>query len=72
MSKATTLPDISTWVKLQAAVPEIKTEEMAAAMLQKEKQGERRIQWMLRLHAKFNELRKQRERRELMTIAGAK
>lgn len=43
------------------------TEDEAATLLHHEQHGKQRIQYMLRMHARFNRERAQRERRELLS-----
>lgn len=47
------------------------TEEQAAQLLEMEKQGKRRVQYLLRIHARFNRERAKRERSELLQKSGS-
>ena len=44
------------------------SEDEAKALLTLEQSGKRRIQYLLRLHARFNKERAKRERSELLTL----
>lgn len=48
------------------------TELQAYAALTAERDGKRRVQFLLRLHARFNRLRAQRERAELLKASGGR
>lgn len=46
------------------------TEEDAGLMLKTEKAGKRRVQYLLRIYARFNRERARRERSELLSQSG--
>jgi hypothetical protein len=46
------------------------SEEYAQALLEAEKNGKRRVQVLLRCHARYNRLRANRERSELLSMVG--
>ena len=46
------------------------TEDDASAMLAMEKSGKRRVQYLLRIYARFNRERARRERSELLSKSG--
>lgn len=56
------------WRKLQAVLNQ-KTEEEVLAMLNEERQGARRASILQRLHMRYNTLRVNRERIEIMKEA---
>ena len=61
-----------TWQQLQAALThESITEEVLQAMLDREVNNRKRLQFLLRIHGRYNKLRTTRERNELMTTAAA-
>lgn len=55
---------LTSWASLHAEIHTF-TEEQLSKMLTYEKNNKNRTQILLRLHAKFNKLRADRERREL-------
>ena len=42
------------------------TEQQCEVLMKEEKRGQRRTQYVLRIHARYNKLRGQRERAELL------
>lgn len=44
------------------------TEDQAAAALTAERKGKRRLQYLLRIHARYNKVRAERERAELLSL----
>lgn len=46
------------------------SEQQAAELLELEKTGKKRMQYLLRIHARFNRERARRERSELLTKSG--
>lgn len=64
MTKTTQNP-LSNWVAMNAALKEL-SEEKCWKLLQEEKNGQKRAQFMLRIHGRANKLRAERERRELL------
>lgn len=64
-----TKPDpLSTWIDLNNVAPAL-TEDECLALLEREKDGKRRLQFMLRLHSRLNKVRADRERFELKGLA---
>lgn len=59
----------SAWADLNELLRD-STEAKALALLEAEKIGKRRIQVLLRCHARFNRLRAVRERSELLKLTG--
>jgi len=55
------------WIALNKRLMTM-TEEECFALLQEERDGQRRPQWLLRIHARFNKLRGERERTELISL----
>lgn len=45
------------------------TEEQCSKLLAKEKAGKRRVQYLLRIHARLNKVRATRERSELLKLS---
>lgn len=60
---------LANWEALNEALREC-SEDDAKAMLAAEKKGKRRLQYLLRIHARFNRQRGLRERSELLTVGG--
>jgi hypothetical protein len=58
--------DDVTWVMLQDLLRNVNSEDEAWRLLQAEVKGKRRLQHMLRIHARLNRLRMDRERSEIM------
>lgn len=46
------------------------TEDQAKGLLAAEKRGKRRVQYLLRIHARYNRERARRERSELLSASG--
>lgn len=61
---------LSNWTALNDAL-RTASEHRCALLLDRERLGKRRIQYLLRIHARFNKQRADRERRELMTAEAA-
>lgn len=61
----TNLNPLSSWVAMNEALKTI-SEEECWALLEEEKKGQQRVQFMLRIHGRANKLRAERERRELL------
>jgi hypothetical protein len=57
---------LANWSTLNEFLREC-TEDQAAAALKAEKAGKARLQYLLRIHARFNKCRADRERSELLT-----
>lgn len=64
MSKPDNTP-LSSWVAMNEALKTLEEKE-CWKLLQKEKDGRKRAQFMLRIHGRANKLRAERERRELL------
>lgn len=60
--------DDLTWTSLNAKLKEV-SEKEAADMLTHERKGKRRLQFMMRMHGRFNSLRTARERKEIAQSA---
>jgi hypothetical protein len=59
--------DDMTWMELQAKVmSKSVTEAELLSLLEAEKTGRKRSQYLLRLHSRYNVLRGQRERKDLL------
>lgn len=56
---------LDNWETLNAWLRNATMKE-AEALLKREKNGKRRIQYLLRIHARFNKMRANRERAELL------
>ncbi len=54
------------WVKFNRALMKIEDEEIIGALLGLEDEGENLTRVKLRLHARMNKLRAERERKEIM------
>lgn len=54
------------WTTLNAALKEI-DEKKCRQLLEREKTNKRRVAFLMRIYGKFNQLRCDRERRELLT-----
>lgn len=72
MTKKTPMPSaaeitgiLASWAGLNECLRSA-NEELCTVLLATEKRGQRRTQHLLRIHARFNKLRGQRERSELM------
>ena len=63
------LKALATWVALNAALPAC-TEAQVVALLAHERAHLNRLTFVLRLHARFNRLRRERERAELAAGCG--
>jgi len=62
-------PDpLDTWVGLNAVVPRL-DEAACLALLTREREGRKRITFLLRVHSRLNKVRADRERAELMELA---
>lgn len=71
MSKKTTKPEsdsLRTWAELLEGL-KTANEKECWALLDKEKKGKRRIQFMLRIYGRANRMRTDREHKELMLDA---
>lgn len=61
---------LSTWKSLNEELQKDEmTEEECLRLLNIERKGQRRLQFMLRLFGRYNKLRAERERREIAAIA---
>lgn len=66
MSKPATIANpLSSWVNMNEALKTL-TEDKCWKLLEEEKAGQKRAQFMLRIHGRANKLRAERERRELL------
>ena len=64
LKKPITNPILSSWLKLNSFI--ITADEKACLkLLEEEKQGRQRKQFILRIHSRLNRVRANRERREL-------
>ncbi len=54
-----------TWLELQESL-KVATEEDCQTLLKQEKKGRQRVQYLLRIYGRFNVLRTERERSELL------
>ena len=59
---------LATWLGLNNVAPTL-TEEECLALLEREKAGKRRVQFMLRLHSRLNRVRADRERLQIQKLA---
>lgn len=66
MTKGEMNAALATWPNLQASLSEA-SEEDCRKMLVMEREGKQRLQFLLRIYGRFNRLRAERERRELVT-----
>ena len=57
------------WRELNARLSSLREDELAA-MIEEERQGERRATLLVRMHQRFTALRTLRERRELLSQQG--
>lgn len=64
MSKPANNP-LSSWVSMNEALKTL-SEKECWSLLEQEKTGQKRAQFMLRIHGRANKLRAERERRELL------
>ena len=64
-SKSTNPNPLSSWVVMNEALKTIDEKE-CWKLLEQEKKGQQRAQFMLRIHGRANKLRAERERRELL------
>lgn len=64
MSKPETNP-LSSWVAMNEALKTL-SEKDCWKLLENEKKGQKRAQFLLRIHGRANKLRAERERRELL------
>lgn len=62
---ATTEEALNSWVDLNTALKDA-TEERAKQLLEAEKAGRRRPQFLLRIHGRLNKVRAERERLEIL------
>ena len=60
-----TVHPLSSWVAMNEALKTL-SEEHCWGLLEQEKEGRKRAQFMLRIHGRANKLRAERERRELL------
>lgn len=69
-TKAKQSPELDSWNGLNEAImsSDIK---MAERLLDEEKKGRKRKQFMLRLHSRINKLRADREREDIIKLAKA-
>ena len=58
------------WRELNARLSSLREDELAA-MIEEERQGERRATLLVRMHQRFTALRTLRERRELLSPTAA-
>ena len=65
MSKPTTTNPLRSWVAMNEALKTL-SEKDCWKLLEQEKKGQQRAQFMLRIHGRANKLRAARERRELL------
>lgn len=56
---------LSSWPELNARLAKLPEEELKR-LLGRELRGKRRVHFLLRLHGRYNKLRAERERRELI------
>lgn len=63
--------DLQNWTNLNLALRSV-DEVSAKKLLDAEKKGKQRIQFMLRIYGRYNRLRSDRERRELLQKVGVK
>lgn len=68
MKAKITNPSLETWVNLNATLQGC-DEKTAEGLLEEERKGRKRKQFMLRIHSRLNKLRADRERKELRTHA---
>lgn len=61
---------LANWPGLNEAL-RAATEEEAAALLRAERGGKRRVQYLMRIHGRFNRERARRERAELLGSKGS-
>ncbi len=61
---------LESWVSLNEFLREA-NEMQCSLLLNEEQKGKRRVQYLLRIHARFNKVRAQRERGELLKGAAA-
>lgn len=61
-----------TWLQFNAAIMKMQDEGKVHALICREQKGKRRPMYLLRLHSRFNKLRTQREKSELLVPAGRK
>jgi len=60
---------LRSWADLNEAMQSCE-EDFAKALLEREKRGKQRKQFMLRIHSRINKLRADREREEILEVAG--
>lgn len=65
MARKPTTAALSNWAGLNDAL-RAATEAEAAALLKKEQAGKARVQYLLRIHGRFNRERARREREQLL------
>lgn len=58
-------PELATWIDLNEALMATDDEHYLMALLQKERSGPARKQFLRRIHSRLNKVRADRERREL-------
>ena len=61
-------PILTTWLKLNKAM-KTAPESLCVALLEEERNGRRRAQFLRRIHCRLNKMRALRERAELENIA---
>lgn len=57
---------LSSWLYLNHVLSNIKDEKECTRLLDEELKGKKRINFVLRIHSRFNKLRAERERKQLM------
>lgn len=57
-------PNMMSWVDLQTFIMKAREDELIR-MLEAEKFGKKRTQYLIRIHSRFNVLRARRERKDL-------
>lgn len=67
IKKAVKNPDLQTWINLNNALRDA-DEEFCNALLEEEKSGRRRKQFIRRIHCRLNKVRADREREELGVV----
>lgn len=68
--KAPTAAVLANWSSCNDYLREA-TEAQASGLLEIEKAGQRRVQYLLRIHARYNRERAKRERSELLKASGS-
>lgn len=67
--KADAVLEVQDWNRLNDTLRSC-DEDLARQLLESERRGKRRVQWLMRIHGRYNKLRAQRERQELLTQQG--